>query len=65
LLWGVVPHCLPFVDSTDELIRLMDERLEAEGIAQKGDIVVIVAGIPLSARGRANFLKIHIVGTSE
>jgi pyruvate kinase (EC 2.7.1.40) len=65
LLWGVVPHCLPFADSTDELIRLMDERLEAEGIAQKGDIVVIVAGIPLSARGRANFLKVHIVGTSE
>jgi pyruvate kinase len=53
------------VDSTDELIRLMDERLEAEGIARQGDVVVIVAGIPLSARGRANFLKIHIVGTSE
>jgi pyruvate kinase len=65
LLWGVVPYCLPFVDSTDELIRLMDERLEAEGIARQGDVVVIVAGIPLSARGRANFLKIHIVGTSE
>ena len=65
LLWGVVPYCLPFVDSTDELIRLMDERLEAEGIARQGDVVVIVAGIPLSARGRANFLKVHIVGTSE
>ncbi len=65
LLWGVVPKCLPFVESTDELVALMDERLVADGIAQEGDVVVIVAGIPLSARGRANFLKIHTVGTAE
>lgn len=65
LLWGVIPKCLPFVDSTDELIALMDERLVTDGLAQKGDIVVIVAGIPLLVRGRANFLKIHTVGTAE
>lgn len=65
LLWGVVPKCLPFVDSTDELIGLMDKQLVADNIAQEGDVVIIVAGIPLSARGRANFLKIHAVGTSE
>ncbi|MER3500442.1 MAG: pyruvate kinase [Candidatus Fervidibacterota bacterium] len=61
LLWGVVPKFLPFTESTDELLALLDERLVAEGLAQPGDLVVIVAGIPTPAKGQANFLKIHAV----
>jgi len=63
LLWGVIPKSLPFIESTDELLALMDERLIVEGLAKEGDIVVIVAGIPIKVRGQANFLKIHQVGS--
>lgn len=63
LLWGVVPKFLPFTESTDKLLALMDERLISEGLAKEGDIVVIIAGIPVPAKGRANFLKIHQVGS--
>ena len=63
LLWGVIPKLLPFTESTDKLLALMDERLIVEGLAKEGDIVVIVAGIPVPAKGRANFLKIHQVGS--
>lgn len=62
LLWGVMPKLLPFTESTDKLLALMDEKLVAEGLVKEGDIVVIVAGIPVPAKGRANFLKIHRVG---
>ncbi|MCS7192141.1 MAG: pyruvate kinase [Armatimonadetes bacterium] len=65
LLWGVNPKFLPFVKSTDELLNLVDERLIAEGLAQKGDVVVIIAGIPVPAKGQANFLKIHQVGSKH
>jgi len=63
LLWGVIPKFLPFTDSTDKLLAMMDERLLDEGLANKGDLVVIVAGIPTPAKGQANFLKIHKVGS--
>ncbi|MCS7252583.1 MAG: pyruvate kinase [Armatimonadota bacterium] len=62
LLWGVVPQQLGYIDNTDELVRQMDERLLSMGFAKHGDIVIMVAGIPLQLKGRANFVKVHIVG---
>lgn len=65
LLWGVIPKLLPFTESTDKLLSMLDEKLISEGLAKEGDIVVIIAGIPVPARGRANFLKIHQVGSGS
>ncbi len=65
LLWGVVPLFLPFTDSTDRLIEMMEESLLERQLVKKGDLVVIVAGIPLSLRGRANFIKVHRIRTGE
>ncbi|HID06486.1 MAG TPA: pyruvate kinase, partial [Armatimonadetes bacterium] len=62
LLWGVIPKQFEYIESTDELIRRMDERLITDGLANEGDIVIMVAGIPLPRKGRANFLKVHRVG---
>ncbi|MCS7223276.1 MAG: pyruvate kinase [Armatimonadetes bacterium] len=64
LLWGVLPLCLPFTESTDHLLAMMEEQLLNRKLVVKGDWVVIVAGIPLSIRGRANFLKVHRIGTA-
>jgi pyruvate kinase len=32
-----------------------------EGLIEKGDIVVITAGVPLGGPGRTNMLKVHLV----
>lgn len=64
LLWGVIPKLLPFTESTDKLLMMVDEKLISEGLVSEGDLVIIVAGIPTPKRGQANFLKIHQVGTS-
>jgi pyruvate kinase len=40
----------------------MDEMLLSKGFAVKGDVVVMVAGIPLPRKGKANFIKAHVVG---
>lgn len=61
LLWGVIPQQLGYIDNTDELVRQMDERLVLSGFAQRGDTVIMVAGIPLQLKRRANFVKVHVV----
>lgn len=61
LLWGVTPvHC-PFVDDTDGMIRLVEEKLVDGGDLEPGDLVVIMGGMPVTTRGPTNFLKIHLV----
>lgn len=62
LFWGVIPQELEYIDNTDELVRRMDEMLLSKGFAVKGDVVVMVAGIPLPRKGKANFIKAHVVG---
>ncbi|MGH4122895.1 MAG: pyruvate kinase [Clostridium sp.] len=62
LNWGVVAICSAKVDSTDELIdKSVDIALEA-GYVEKGDLVVIAAGIPANFVGSTNMMKVHIVG---
>lgn len=62
LLWGVTPVLCPFAPDTDGMIRLVEEELVARGLLAPGDLVVILGGMPVAARGMTNFLKIHRVG---
>lgn len=61
LLWGVTPVLSPFAQDTDGLIRLVEEELVARGHLAAGDLVVVMGGMPVAARGLTNFLKIHLV----
>ncbi len=62
LNWGVFPICADKVESTDELIdKSVNIALEA-GYVEKGDLVVIAAGIPVNYVGSTNMMKVHIVG---
>lgn len=64
LLWGVTPVLGPLAGDTDGMIRLVERELVAQGHLAAGDLVVIMGGMPVAARGRTNFLKIHQVGQS-
>ena len=62
LNWGVYPLIAAKTASTDELINnSVSEALDA-GLVNKGDLVVIAAGIPVDYAGTTNMLKVHIVG---
>lgn len=62
LNWGVFPVGAPIFRSTDELIdQSIDISLET-GYVEKGDLVVLVAGIPISLYGSTNMLKVHVIG---
>ena len=58
LLWGVMP-CLMKKKQTEN--ELFDEAVEIAletGIVQKGDKVVITAGVPLAITGRTNMIRV-------
>lgn len=62
LTWGVYPKMVSFQDSTDKMTLQVEESLTSEGIAERGDLVVIAAGSPPGMVGSTNTLRVHRVG---
>ena len=57
--WGILPGIIEEMDNTDALIsRAIEVSLE-KGYLQKGDLVVITAGVPLGMSGTTNLLKVE------
>ncbi|MBU3179669.1 pyruvate kinase [Clostridium psychrophilum] len=62
LNWGVIAICTQKAKSTDELIEKSTDIALESGYVEKGDLVVIAAGIPVNYVGSTNMMKVHIVG---
>jgi pyruvate kinase len=62
---GVVPVHAPLVESSEEMLRMVDELLAKGGHLNAGEEVVVVASLPVRAAGTTNFLKLHRVGESR
>ncbi|MCL2343987.1 MAG: pyruvate kinase [Firmicutes bacterium] len=59
--WGVHPLLVGYVDSTDRLFSLaVDSALNA-GLVEKGDTVVITAGIPISSSSATNLIRATVI----
>ena len=50
------------VHHTDEMVDQVDSDLLAHGLAQQGELVVIVAGVPPGIPGTTNGMRVHKVG---
>ena len=61
LSWGVLPVMCKEKSNTDELFEHAVAVAKQTGMIEKGDIVVITAGIPLGQSGTTNMLKVHEV----
>ena len=61
LRWGVDPQVLAFAKDTEQAIRELEKALLERGVVSHGDNVIVVGSIPVAARGRTNFVKIHHV----
>ena len=64
LNWGVRTLSLPVLDTTDEILSVVDRTLLENGL-KKGDLVIITLGMPIVGRGATNLMKIHRVGVAE
>jgi pyruvate kinase len=62
LYWGVQSLQLQEVHNTDAMIILAEQAAVQHGFVTKGDIVVMIAGLPLAITGVTNLIKAHRIG---
>ena len=62
LSWGVRAELVDRVDSTDEMVNMVDSYLKDNGKAVDGDYVVVVSGTPVGVPGTTNSIFVHKVG---
>jgi pyruvate kinase len=62
LSYGVHPVLCNFVDSTDQMLALVERTLLERGRLKLGDGVVVVSGQPVGQPGSTNLLKLHRIG---
>jgi pyruvate kinase len=62
LFWGVEPRTFDYTRSASAMIAQADEMLLREGAVQRGDGLVILAGMPSGRPGTTNLLKLHRAG---
>jgi len=65
LYWGVTAYPFERREYTDHEIAAAEKFLEREKLCHRGDLVVMVAGIPPGQRSATNLMKIHMVGERE
>lgn len=59
LSWGVNPYYQEFPDSVDEMIRGTAGRIDSLDLAEKEDMLVLSAGIPVRVPGTTNMMQIR------
>ena len=61
ICWGISPYLTGEVNSTDRIFSVCAETTLKEGLVEKGDTVVITAGVPLGKSGSTNLIKAQII----
>jgi pyruvate kinase len=44
------------------MVRIVDAQLQAQGLAETGDLVVVVSGAPVGVSGTTNSILVHRIG---
>ncbi|WP_072152919.1 pyruvate kinase [Weissella viridescens] len=61
IYWGVQPIVVDPVNTTDEMIELAKKQAVEQGLAVKGDKIIVTAGIPVTTSGTTNLFTIVTV----
>ena len=59
---GTIPVVMGPSASTDELIENGIKAALERGLVEKGDTVVVTAGVPIGIPGTTNMIKVHVAG---
>ncbi len=62
LTWGVQTYRVPEVRHTDDMVWQVDQVAQSTHLAERGDDLVIVAGMPPGTAGSSNLVRVHTVG---
>nr|WP_222865362.1 pyruvate kinase [Corynebacterium sp. LK15] len=62
LTWGAETFLVREVNSTDEIMQVIDEQLLTMENYNAGDTLVVVAGTPPGNEGNTNMIHVHVIG---
>ena len=62
IVWGVTPLLTEKPKSTDDMFEKAAEVAKEKGFVKDGDLVIIVAGVPVGESGTTNVMKLQIIG---
>ncbi|ASU78269.1 pyruvate kinase [Actinopolyspora erythraea] len=65
LTWGTETFLVPSVETTDQMVRQVDQAMMSLGRSGSGDMVVIVAGSPPGTVGSTNLIRVHRLGEED
>jgi pyruvate kinase len=65
LSWGTQTFLVPGVQTTDEMMGLVDKELYKIGGFVDGDLVIVVAGSPPNTTGSTNVIRVHRIGEDD
>jgi pyruvate kinase len=59
LVWATKAYHYDKASSTDETISDVEHMLKRDGHVKTGDLIIILASMPIQERGRSNMIKVH------
>lgn len=61
LAWGVRPYLFREADTTEQVVIDLNERLLQDGLAEVGDLLVLIMGAPMDGPGKTNVIMVRTV----
>ena len=62
--WGVDPIIADKPENTDEMFDLAAKKAQERGFAKEGDLILIVACVPVGESGTTNVMKVQLIGST-
>ena len=62
LCWGTAPELVPFANSVEEMIQILDNRILEKQLFKPDQQVAVISGLPVYAMKKANFTLLHRIG---
>lgn len=62
ILWGVNPHLIPFADTLEAMLEVVETTIVTETPIQPGQQVVLISGFPVGAMRPPNIALLHTLG---
>ena len=62
LSWGIHAELVAPLPDVKSMVALVDKTFIREGVAQLGDMIIVVAGTPIGTPGTTNSILVRQVG---
>jgi len=61
LYWNVIPFLIPFADTVEKLLGLVEDALFTTSYVKSGDQVLVISGFPVGTSTPPNFALLHTI----